>query len=332
VDFLLLYLPGLNRIDRISDYRQVVQGPNGKLNYLDHKFYALVPFERNLQQPLKALVYNLIDEASAVPAVPLTDVFCATVCQDLGFLFLVSCLGHERDDKAEFFDAWIDAVGPRRLRNMLHFIVWTNFKVLQGETLVFRGNSFLSLLFAHGIRSDPDVEKFLVALQSMDPQNAVEHFLRCFEAMRASPLVHLLLKCAFVEARRAFPGGDAPFYGVSGLMFLRVMMPRLFNDPGSRAQEALPALQNCYNFGKTDGVELPEGQRLKQIILNKIRAPPTHVVRPRLDHKGMNLLIRKAARNAKAMQGCWERDREKGGFTARYRQFVTEVLRETPDV
>jgi hypothetical protein len=237
-----------------------------------------------------------------------------------------------REDGLELFDAWIDAVGPHRLRLMLHFIVWANFKGLQTETLIFRGNSFVALLFSHIIRSDPDVEKFLLALQNMDIQNPVEHFLQCFAAMHTSPFVHMLFKCAFIEARRAFPGGNAPFYGVSGLIFLRVMMPRLFSEPQARAGEALPALQNCYNFAKIDGVDVPEGHRLKEMILQKIRAPAGEVVRPRLDHKGMNLLIRKAARNAKAIQACWEKDSEKGGFAARYHQFVTQVLMETPDV
>lgn len=158
-----------------------------------------------------------------------TRPFCQALCTDLKFLYVMTSI-LPRDQNA--FMAWRRCCGSRAMF-MMQMLCFAEYSHLGAATECFRGNNFFTGMFTAFVRLDPAICKFMDSMLAIDYENPVEYFatqLKKFDITELSSLTIFVLRCLWVEGERVFPDSQAKYFGISCLLFLRIMSAKLCGD------------------------------------------------------------------------------------------------------
>jgi hypothetical protein len=268
--FFILYIPAQEESKRIGrEELGTFRPPNFQFGKYD--FQIVSPAGPTRDMHLRAFATAMrADPATLPPVNRHTEVFYSTICRDWRFLFFVVQLPHFKEEKTELFDGWLDAVGADRVEMLLQFLIYSNFSDLDGPNLVFRGNSFLTTILCHVIRKDSKFGQFLNAIAKIDIENAVPCFLDAFAKAEFGPLALHIVRSVYMEGKRCFPQSEACLFGISGLLFLRIMVPVLLANGREKGNSIMKQLQTCYNFQTGEAANSAEITRLKELIREKV--------------------------------------------------------------
>lgn len=186
--------------------------------------------------------------------------FYRSVVENIQFLFLFST--YKKSCTQQIVSAWMEAAG-HNIITLIPITLYNYFKTLPEANAVFRSDSFITALLVKIIEKD---QGFLDFLDSMDMQadDLNEEFFTKFERCKFKPLSAFLLHHVFVEGRRAYPNKNAEYYGISGLLFLRIMTPQLSTKYPSMSMR-LAALNSLYNMTESK-VGIEKVKRMKDLL------------------------------------------------------------------
>ena len=259
-------IPDLSLIS-ISGKSLIIQGDDEKKVFNIKKFSSareLIGKMKDSSQ-ISYYMYGLSIQAfkSTPPLKLKTRSFLRSIAEDPKYLFFLSQLPYSREDsESQLFPfAWVQACGFS-IRSLLPLIIYLNFKELSSFSLVLRSNSFLTYLLTTIIKKDSGFESFMEAMSNVanDP-SPCNYFVSEFAKTKFSPLCRFLFYCVYSEAKRIFPGKDAQYFAISGLLFLRLMTPKLYEKNIDKA--TISEIHHVFNFEKA---ETPISLRLKQLI------------------------------------------------------------------
>jgi hypothetical protein len=268
--FLILYIPALDESQRIP-HEELSTIYTLQCTFAKYEFQIITSPIAN-PRDIHLLAFATVlksDPPNAPPVNRHTETFYSAVVRDWRYLYWMAQLPHYKEEKAELLDGWIDAAGPDRVEMLFHFLIYSNFSDLEGPNLVFRSNTFLTTLCSHVLRKDQKFGQFLTAISKIDSDNAVTYFMDAFEKAELGPLTAHIVRCIFVEAKRQFPQSDACYFGVSGILFLRTMVPVIVSSCKEKSTLIMRQLQVYYNFVASE-VDEADLVRLKKNIRDKL--------------------------------------------------------------
>ncbi|KAH0788082.1 hypothetical protein GPJ56_007913 [Histomonas meleagridis] len=206
---------------------------------------------------LSILVYN------TMPLSRQTRSFMRSIVENPQYLYLLSQIQYAREDydSSNYCFAWIGACGFY-LRTLLPLLLFINFSELSTPSLVLRSNSFLTYLLTTVIKTDPSFQLFLDAMCNLPNDSVVEYFADEFSKIEFQPLSRFILHCIYTEALRRFPNTGAEYFAVSGVIFLRLMSPRMFEATQNKA--VMSQISHAFNFEQSEDDEIR--QKLKKLI------------------------------------------------------------------
>jgi hypothetical protein len=160
---------------------------------------------------------------------------------------------------------------------------------------------------------------------SLDFANPMPYFLEHFDQVQFSPLSSNLLRVIFREGERHFPGTGAKYFGISGIIFLRGMVPELLDRCENKAvaQKAMQVLRNCFNMSQ-NAKESEAVLALRAIVDKKIEGRDDRPIRPRdpLTLGQMEMLVNFAAQDIPGFEDVLK----DASFQTLYTEF-TEICR-----
>ena len=186
--------------------------------------------------------------------------FYRSVVENIQFLFLFSTIKKSCDQS--IVSAWMEAAG-HNIISLVPLTLYNYFQTLGEPNAVFRQDTFISALLTKIIEKDQCFIEFLDSV-NVAADDLSEEFFNKFEHARFQPLSAFLLHHVYVEGRRAFPSQNAEYYGISGLLFLRIMTPYL-SVKFPQMNMRLAALTPLYNMTESK-VGIEKVKRMKDLL------------------------------------------------------------------
>jgi len=195
-------------------------------------------------------------------------IYSSVFCDPL-FLFIFSCSAYTSKNMPDLINPWLVLIGNEFPR-MYNLMAWCEFSQLNSKNLVMRGNNFFVSLTTYLIGSDPGFVGFSNHL-SLDSPTIIEDFLTSFCELELTPLSRFLLHIVYKSGEIRFPNTDANRYGVSGVLFLRLLSPKLLMR-GDRQVSSIKGLSQVYNLVVTDENQAHVNRLIEMI--DKFKNPP----------------------------------------------------------
>ncbi|EAY14854.1 hypothetical protein TVAG_411200 [Trichomonas vaginalis G3] len=260
--------------DKIFTLSTTVKENSRKIISELQEFIPRVLAEKNL------ITYkNFFESLGIMQAFPPVNEFTLpyyrTLFTNNNFLLLYSRVIYTKDDMKPLAQAFLNITGPE-FPAFYRFMAYDEYKTYKSPSLAMRGNNFFVSLTTYIVGQDPEYIKFLDSL-SLQSETLVEDFIKGVEIMDLSPRSRIVLNAIYNEGKRTFPETDCKRFGVSGVLFLRLMSPVLMlREPRfSNKIQPLTPIFNLMEKGDQNAVN-----KLRVLIDRYSVFPENYVVEP----------------------------------------------------
>lgn len=166
--------------------------------------------------------------------------------------------------------AWFSAAN-RYSRTLIPMHIFILMQSTAGENSVFRSNTFVTYFLKYALLLDENWKNFTETF-SPSKESIISDFLVSFESLQFSPFSLFILHSIYFILSFMFESPQAKYNGVSGILFLRGLIPGLYErllpsqaDLRDEFKNTINRLNAVMNFQK-EICDPNHVERLKQLI------------------------------------------------------------------
>lgn len=196
------------------------------------------------------LACSILAIGACPPINNLTISYYRSLFENFAFLFFIAKMHHNSNEPEENCNAWM-SIAAHQIGFLIPLLVYDQFRHTENETMILRDNTFISFLLTQLLLNDEEFVQFIDTFNP-SPENTVVDFLDKLEAIKFNQQTHFIMNNIMKQAKICFPNTLAHYYGVSGIMFLRILSTRVL-ERNFQLGSLIQVLNKFYNLQVEEG-------------------------------------------------------------------------------